>query len=237
MSFNIYQLDNLSIDEAEPILDDYQDEIIELFVNSAEGQEYLENNPEIGGWIGHFIYYGFAYEGFTLPQITKNETKLVLESLFPRKISLSSPEEADLAITELIAFWQFLKREYQLKNADSILKYLNAVKPKFRDIMNDSSKFGMAKSFFMMGQKAGFDMTTQEGLEEFTLHYNINMAPKLAASNTDFNEGLFDSANELGLLPEEGEESRQVSASEKTKRKKRNNMAKQSRKRNRQKRK
>lgn len=33
----------------------------------------------------------------------------------------------------------------------------------------------------MMGQKAGFDMTTQEGLEEFSLHYNANIAPQLVA--------------------------------------------------------
>jgi len=38
--------------------------------------------------------------------------------------------------------------------------------------MNDPSRFGMAKSFFMMGQAAGFDMTTQEGAEAFMNWYN-----------------------------------------------------------------
>lgn len=28
--------------------------------------------------------------------------------------------------------------------------------------MNDPSRFGMAKSFFMMGRQAGYDMTDQE---------------------------------------------------------------------------
>lgn len=38
--------------------------------------------------------------------------------------------------------------------------------------MNDPRNFGMAKSLFTLGQEAGFDMTTQEGLQAFQQHYN-----------------------------------------------------------------
>lgn len=69
-----------------------------------------------------------------------------------------------------IAFWEFLKREFNFKTADSILKYLRQIEPKFRNIMNDPSKFGMAKSFFQMGQAAGFDMTSQLGPNAFALN-------------------------------------------------------------------
>ncbi len=239
MTFNIYQLDNLYLDEAEPLLEDYQDEIIELFANSTEGQSYLETHSDMGGWIAHLIYYGYSYEGFTLPQMTDDDVKLVLESLFPRKISLFSPEDADDAITELIAFWQFLKREYQLSNADAILEYLHELEPNFRDIMNDTSKFGMAKSFFMMGQKAGFDMSTQEGLDAFTLHYNANIAPQLAQEAAE-SERLFPTLPDFDALSGSDNEaetgfSSSLSVADKAKRKKRRNMAKASRKRNRKK--
>ena len=173
--------------------------------------------------------------------MTSGDVQIVLEQLFPRKISLFSPEEADDAIPELIAFWQFLKREYQLNHADDILEYLHEIEPEFRDIMNDSSKFGMAKSFFMMGQKAGFDMSTQEGLDEFMLHYNANIAPQLVAEATQ-SEELFPALPNLDLLSgsdnkvEKGFHSAS-SVAEKAKRKKRRKMAKASRKRNRQKRK
>ena len=33
----------------------------------------------------------------------------------------------------------------------------------------------MAKSFFKMGKDAGFDMTTQEGLDRFMLAYNLGL--------------------------------------------------------------
>jgi hypothetical protein len=101
--------------------------------------------------------------------------QLILENLFPRKISLMPPEDADDVVPELIAFWHFLKREYQFKNADATLKYLKKLQPRYRRIMNDSSRFGMAKSFMTAGIQAGFDMTTQKGLTAFQLQYNANL--------------------------------------------------------------
>lgn len=182
--FDIRQLDGVDYDQAEPILEDYQDTLIALFAKSPEGQEYLQTHPEMGFWIAQLIYYGYGYEGFTLPRMTKNDVEIVIEELFPRKVSLLSPEEADDAIPELLAFWQFLKREFKLRNANGILKYLREIEPEFSDIMNDSSKFGMAKSFFAIGQQAGFDMTTDKGLQQFQQFYNANVAPQIAAQNS-----------------------------------------------------
>ncbi len=42
-------------------------------------------------------------------------------------------------------------------------------------MMNDPSNFGMAKSFFTMGRAAGYDMTTQEGMNAFMLAYNARL--------------------------------------------------------------
>jgi hypothetical protein len=36
----------------------------------------------------------------------------ILSEIFPRKISLASPEDVHDALPELIAFWEYLKREY-----------------------------------------------------------------------------------------------------------------------------
>jgi hypothetical protein len=43
-----------------------------------------------------------------------------------------------------------------------------------RELAN-SSNFGMAKSFCMLGDKLGFDMATQEGLTEFMNFFNSRM--------------------------------------------------------------
>lgn len=238
MAFNIHQLNNLDYDDAEDILEPYQDEVIELFANSPEGQAYLETHETMGFWIAQLIYYGFGYEGFTLPQMTKANVQLVLEQLFPRKISLFSPEEADDAIPELMAFWQFLKREFKLIKADSILKYLRQVEPKFKRLMNDPSKFGFAKSFVLMGQKAGFDMATEAGNEAFMQHYNAQILPQLAAPSKSLPlvPGN-DVTQDAGFVESDsGSYNPFRSKTPKKKQKKLRNLAKESRKRNRKKR-
>jgi hypothetical protein len=124
----------------------------------------------------------------------------------------------------MVTFWQYLKREYQLSNADAIIKYLHQVEPKFKSIMNDSSKFGMAKSFMMMGKAAGFDMSTEAGINEFMMRYNANLASQgnLPLPPGDRLPGLF------------GERS-SSSKIDHSKKKKRRKMAKSSRKKNRKK--
>ncbi|MCC3414596.1 MAG: hypothetical protein JGK24_10490 [Microcoleus sp. PH2017_29_MFU_D_A] len=222
--FNIRQLDGLDYDEAEPLLEDYQETLIELFVNSPEGEEYGKTYPDVGSWISQFIYYAFSYEGFTLPCMKVADVETVIEDLFPRKVTLLSPEDGENAIPELLALWQFLKREFKLQNATSIIKYLRDIEPEFQEIMEDSSKFGFAKSFVTLGHQAGFDMSTEEGLKQFQQIYNAKIAPTLASENSD----LFGwSSKPIGGSPVNG------SKASKAKQKKAKNMAAESRKRNR----
>ncbi len=87
--------------------------------------------------------------------------------------------EADSAasiVAELRAFWAFVQREYGLANARKILDSLtDAAEKRLHAELADPRNYGMAKSFFMQGQKAGFDMTTQEGLDEFMAVYKANL--------------------------------------------------------------
>lgn len=178
MSFNIHQIDNLDFDdaEAEEALEDYQDALLEEFASSPEGQQRLASAPEIGFWVAQLIYYGYTYVDVTLPQMSVRDVKEIVTELFPRKISLLSPDDLDDAIPELRDFWQYLKREYKLSQTDAILNFLSQIEPEFKNIMYDSDKFGMAKSFMTMGQAAGFDMTSESGLNAFMQHYNANLS-------------------------------------------------------------
>jgi hypothetical protein len=69
-----------------------------------------------------------------------------------------------------------LHRQYALRPAEAIVAMLNRdAEVRLRTELSDPSNFGMAKSFFMQGQQAGFDMTTQEGMEAFMLAYNARL--------------------------------------------------------------
>lgn len=178
MTFDIHKLDEIDgySAEGEEALFKYQDALIELFFESPEGREHRKTYPEMGFWAAQLIYYGYGYVGVTIPQMTVGDVDEVITEIFPRKISLSKPGEAKDTMPELIAFWGYLKREHKLREANEILQYLEDIKiDDFAAIMNDPSRFGMAKSFFMAGQSAGFDMTNEEELNTFMHVYNASL--------------------------------------------------------------
>lgn len=232
MTFDIHQLNNLDSDEeeTEDALAEYEDELIELFLNAPEGQEWLKVDPEPGFWIHCLIDYGYHYIGATLPKMTQPEVEEVVTELFPRKVSTFSPDDADHTIPELIAFWEYLKREYNLRNADPILKFLRQVQPKFKAIMNNPANFGMAKSFFMQGQAAGFDMTSEEGNQAFMTAYN---AALLSGKTESLPPSLpFDYPSAGGFDVPFGKSATPADKKAKAKKKAQRKMAQASRKRN-----
>lgn len=178
MSFSINQLDNIDTcnDDTDKEFNTYLDFLLEQFHNAPECEEHRQTNGDIGFWSGEFVYFGFIYIGVTLPCMDVTNVKEIVTDLFPQKVMIDSPAHANKAIPELLAFWHFLKREYELKNADSIIKYLSKIRTEFKDIMSDSSKFGMSKSFMTAGKDAGFDMTKEGDMSKFTALYNASIS-------------------------------------------------------------
>ncbi len=172
MDFDIHQFDDVSPDSVETEFTEFREALVKLFAQSPEGLELQKTVPCIGRWADALMYYGYQYEGESLPEMTVGTVRNVIYDLFPRKISLASPDQADTIIPELTAFWNYLKREFRLRRADAILQVLAEAEPEFPDIMTDPANFGIAKSFFTMGQEAGFDMTTEDGLQAFMLAFN-----------------------------------------------------------------
>jgi len=154
------------------------------------------------------------------PDCSEADLDELFFEVLPRKISITSPNKLESALPELIAFWEYLKRAYELPNADEVLAYLRTVDfDEFRDEMINPSNFGIAKSFVIAGQEAGFDMSDPESMNEFMRIQN-------AAAILDIRTlGLSDLSEAPGQ--------RRLSSPSKNKRK----MAKQSRKQNRRKKK
>jgi hypothetical protein len=196
MSVNLHQLDQIQdYDQAISALEEFVEELVIEFVASIEAQTYLQAHPimdeYVGSWIDHLIYFGYVYESVTLPQMTMSNVEVIVTQIFPNQVSLLDPTEADTAIPELMAFWQFLKREYQHPQAHKIIKLLKQLQPKFSRIMNDPSNFGIAKSCLMSGMAAGFDMTTEEGLQKFQQQQNQELTTPNSNAKLPNITGLF----------------------------------------------
>lgn len=99
----------------------------------------------------------------------------VLLELYPRKVSMAA-QQSDNAVDELVAFWRFVDRAYEIEHAGEIADYVEEVRDAFVEAMSDTDNFGLAKSLLMMGEDAGFDMTTQSGTDEFIQSCNQALA-------------------------------------------------------------
>jgi hypothetical protein len=154
--------------------EDYIDELMEAFGQSPEGQAVAEEDSR-AGWAAMLMDYGFRYLGLSVAEMSASDVREVVFEIFPSKVSTDA-ESAGEVVAELKAFWSFLLRAYSLPNAAKILEIFSGdAEERLRQELSDSSNFGPAKSFFMMGQQAGFDMTTQEGCDEFVRAYNASL--------------------------------------------------------------
>jgi hypothetical protein len=180
--FDIHQpVFNRTNDELdERALEEYIDGLMEEFAASDEAKPILEEYGSLG-WPAMMLDYTANYLGLTPPRMTARDFREVVFEIFPRKVSTEA-DSAPAIIAELRAFWQFLKRAYQLTNADAILKTLEVdATDRLTKALSDPRNFGMAKSFFMMGQQLGYDMTTKEGIDAFTQQYNSQLAGRTGA--------------------------------------------------------
>jgi len=172
--FDIHQV-VLEDDWDERRVHEYIDGLVTEFWASPEGQAHEQQCGD-GGWIGIFLDYFFQYCDCSFPQITLGDVREVVMGIVPRKV-LTEPESAPEIVAEVRAFWSFLARQYQVPQAGQILAFLDDdVVVTLKSRLADPRNFGMAKSFFALGKEAGFDMTTKEGLQEFTAVHNASLA-------------------------------------------------------------
>lgn len=150
----------------------FHDELLERFSESPEF-------AAITGEIGHvpvLLDYAATYCGVNLADISPDVLNELLFDIVPRKVSMSADQAPDM-VAELRAFFTWLEREFGLPHAPACVELLDdSAADDLHAELSDESNFGMAKSFFMMGTKLGYDMSTQEGLDRFALVYNASLA-------------------------------------------------------------
>jgi hypothetical protein len=89
----------------------------------------------------------------------------ILFELIPSKASID-PAAASAIIGDCRAFYSFLKRAFELEQADDCLRVLGPdAEEKLAKALSNPKNFGMAKSLVMAGKGAGFDVHSKEGIE------------------------------------------------------------------------
>lgn len=131
------------------------------FIASPEGTPYTTGYSVVD------LIQQFAWNYYrdTAPTLLATGLDEIIFDIIPRKVMVE-PDDASDIIKSSQAFYRFLKREYQLPQADSCLQLLedDAVN-RLRQALVDSSQFGMAKTLFAQGSDSGFDMNSRAGIE------------------------------------------------------------------------
>src|SRR6266851_3211009 len=175
MAFDMYQQvfdrDGLPLEKK---AESYLDQLMEVFVQSPEGQQLLSEGIE-PGWARMMMDFGMNYLSVTPPQMSPDDVREILFDLIPRKVSASADEAPEI-IRELHAFWTFLQREFHLENAAACLGVLNEQATReLKKKMSDPATFGIAKSFVMMGMERGFDLSSEESINKWMATYNAEL--------------------------------------------------------------
>jgi hypothetical protein len=149
-----------------------QDALLERFEAAPEGR-----GVEDPGLCDFTMDLAAGYLGVTVASLQADDLDEVVFDLIPRKVSIPASEARSI-IEANRAFFTFLGRDAGLPQADACLQVLGpgAVK-RLEDALSDSSRFGMAKSFLMAAEEEGYDVSTTEGLQEWTEVWNRRMAP------------------------------------------------------------
>lgn len=130
------------------------------------------------GFIDCLLHYGVNYLGVTPATMSVADLDELLYGIVPRKVSVG-PEEAESIVIELNAFFRFIDREYSVVGAKKLADSLdNKAARRLAKELGNESNFGMAKSIFAMGKDAGYDMTSQDDLNQFVMQYNSKLTPQ-----------------------------------------------------------
>ncbi len=172
MPFDIHQPifdDDGECEEAE--FQAYVEAFIDAFRASPEGAAL----PEVD-WVDSVAEYARTYFSATLASLQPGEFDEIVWEIFPRKVSVD-PAEGTAIVRELRAFWAFVGREYGLEQAASCLRVVgDGAEARLTEYLGDPRRFGMAKGFFMAGKDAGFDMTSEAGIQTWAAAYNGGLA-------------------------------------------------------------
>lgn len=156
----------------------------DIFSKSKEADWVVKRHDNLG-WFQVLLEYGINYLGESVDEMTVISISEFVLDYVPRKVS-TEPESADSIVFEITAFWEYLNRVFELPEANAIVEWLRAdgIASKLKAKLSDSGSFGIAKSIFMAGKDAGYDMTSEADMAAFVAAYNRSLRSGAASAQT-----------------------------------------------------
>jgi hypothetical protein len=106
----------------EDAVERYQRELLRLFRASPEAHALRQQGIRLE-WTELMLEFALNDLDLTLPQMDDDDLLTILLEYFSGK-TLMDVEDIEAVLVELHAFWEFVKREYRLRNARACLRVL-----------------------------------------------------------------------------------------------------------------
>lgn len=138
-------------------------ELIARFDASPEAAGLSPDTEPV--WTDLVLDGAMQSNGESLATLTPGGVEDVLLEYFPRKVS-APPSEGVHIVRELRAFLAFAERAFGMPHLRACAEALPpGMEERVSAAMADTRKYGLAKAQVMRGIEAGFEMSTDEGLD------------------------------------------------------------------------
>jgi hypothetical protein len=118
-------------------------------------------------WPGVVLELARFHLGATVTDLGAGLLAEILLDVLPVKV-VAEPRDAGRIVAELRVFFAWLAREHGVVRAAACERILgDELTEDLRHALADRSRFGIAKSWLLAGRDAGFDVQSQEGLENW----------------------------------------------------------------------
>lgn len=156
------------------------------FVVTAGFGELTDLEKNEGSHIlSSFTDFMYDYEGYTPEYWTDNALYSVCTDVMPRKV-MADEDFFGAVSPVLTAFFEFLDSKSYQKNAARLANRARSIGNAIVEASQDSSNWGMGKSFLSMARRSGVDLTDQSQMQQFSTAYNESLAsvrlPSIEAS-------------------------------------------------------
>lgn len=143
----------------------YVEQLALLFAESPEGAALRAQGIEPGGYLEMFLDYALRYVGTNPAEMDASDVRETLD-VFAEKVT-GKPEDLDQVIPELEAYCDFVQRAFGLARAATWKREIQRQAGSFRRNVRDPRRWGMAKSMMMEGMARGFDLSTEQGINQW----------------------------------------------------------------------
>lgn len=166
-----------------------QESLIENWIKEFENSEMFDSLNEIqqdssNFVISTFMDYMYNYEYVQPTEWRPSNIESVCLDIVPRKIT--SDEETFENYGEiLISYLKFLQWKNYISNAKTLIQRVEKIKHKIPIEARNPNNWGMAKSMMMSAQEQGFDLSSEEGINEFMMLEQMKAINAVEQNNHD----------------------------------------------------